>query len=220
MKLNQRLLRARRMELGLTSRQVAREAKVSQGLIKRLEETGDAAVLQVETLTAILNALSLELVDVLDRPSSPNVPDDLAAAIGGLLQERKRGVTPFEIASTIGVTLDRIEPALQALDVNLRPAGLRVHRSSNGASIVPIARPDLGSGSGKERPRYLSNLNSGDLALLYRALTERVPANVVAATANGTVSLHKLEGAGLAVVIGGELQLSLAARDVLYAGGP
>jgi hypothetical protein len=215
MKLNQRLLRARRMELGLTSREVAREAKVSQGLIKRLEETGDAAVLQVETLTAILNALSLDLFDALDRPSSPTEPDELAAEIGGLLQERKRGITAYEIASALGVTLDRIEPALQVLDSILHPAGLRLHRNSSGVSIVPTARPDLGSGSGKERLRYLSNLNSGDLALLYRALTERVPANTVAASANGTVSLQKLEGAGLAFVRDGAIALTGRVLDLL-----
>ena len=208
MKLNQRLLRARRMELGLTSREIAREAKVSQGLIKRLEETGDAAVLQVETLTAILRALSLELVDALERDTVPEVEDDLVVAVGGLLHERKRGVTAYEIAAALGVHLDRVEPALAALDTNLRPAGLRIHRSSNGVSIVPIVRPDLGSGSGKERLRYLSNLNSGDLALLYRAFTERVPANTVAATANGTVNLQKLEGAGLVVVADGNVRSS------------
>ncbi len=215
MKLNQRLLRARRMELGLTSREVAREAKVSQGLIKRLEETGDAAVLQVETLTSILNALSLELIDALDRPSAPTAADEVVAAIGGLLQERKRGVTTYEIASALGVTLDRIEPALQVLDTNLRSAGLRVHRSSNGVSIVPIARPELGSGSGRERLRYLSNLNSGDLALLYRALTGPVPANTVAATANGTVNLQKLKGAGLVDVIDGRICCSSRCEDTI-----
>jgi len=215
MKLNRQLLRARRMELGLTSREVAREAKVSQGLIKRLEETGDAAVLQVETLTAILCALSLDLVDALERPTVPSAEEDLVVAVGGLLHERKRGVTAFEIAAALGVHLDRVEPALEVLDANLRPAGLRIHRSSNGVSIVPIARPDLGSGSGKERLRYLSNLNSGDLALLYRALTERVPANTVAATANGTVNLQKLEGAGLATVEDNSVRLTSLARIAL-----
>jgi hypothetical protein len=208
MKLNRQLLRARRMELGLTSREVAREANVSQGLIKRLEETGDAAVLQVETLTAILHALSLDLVDALERPTVPAAEEDLVVAVGGLLQERRRGVTAFEIASALGVHLDQVEPALEVLDANLRPAGLRIHRSSSGVSIVPIARPDLGSGSGKERLRYVSNLNSGDLALLYRALTERVPANTVAATANGNVILQKLQGAGLAHIRDGVVELT------------
>lgn len=213
--LNRQLLRARRMELGLTSREVAREAYVSQPLIKRLEETGDASVLQVETLTAILRTLSLDLTDALEQAPTPTTANNLVSAVGGLLQERKRGVPTYEIASTLGATPDRIEAALQVLDTNLRPAGLRVHRNSSGVSIVPTARPGLGSGSGNERLRYLSNLNSGDLALLYRALTERVPANVVAATANGNVNLQKLEGAGLATVINGEIRLSEAALTAL-----
>jgi transcriptional regulator with XRE-family HTH domain len=213
--LNRQLLRARRMELGLTSREVAREAYVSQPLIKRLEETGDASVLQVETLNAILRALSLDLTDALEQAPTATTATNLVAAIGGLLQERKRGVPTYEIASTLGATLDRIEAALQVLDTNLRPAGLRVHRNSSGVSIVPTARPDLGSGSGNERLRYLSNLNSGDLALLYRALTERVPANTVAATVNGNFNLQKLEGAGLVVVMDGAIMLTTRVVDLL-----
>lgn len=215
MKLNQKLLRTRRMQLGLTSRQVAREANVSQGLIKRLEETGDAAVLQVETLAAILGALSLDLVDVLDHGSAVTAPDDLVTAIGGLLHERKRGVTTFEIAAMLSVQLGDVEPALHVLDAHLRPAGLRIHRSSNGVSIVAAARHDLGSGSHKDRLRYLSNLNNGDLALLYRVMTDRVPTNVVARTANGTIQLQKLEGAGLVRVEGNLLCLSPLTRTAI-----
>lgn len=217
--LNRQLLRARRMELGLTSREVAREAYVSQPLIKRLEETGDASVLQVETLTAILRALSLDLTDALEQAPTATTANNLVAAVGGLLQERKRGVPAYEIASTLGTTLDRIETALQVLDSNLRPAGLRVHRNSSGVSIVPTARPDLGSGSGRERLRYLSNLNSSDLALLYRALTERVPANTVAATVNGNFNLQKLEGAGLAQLCDGILQPTPQTRTMLDMDG-
>jgi transcriptional regulator with XRE-family HTH domain len=215
MKLNQQLLRARRMELGLTSREVARESNVSQRLIKRLEETGDVAVLHVATLATILNTLSLDLFDALDHPQTPTSSDNLVAAIGGLLHERKRIMTPYEIAAALGVTLDQIEPAVQALDAQLRPAGLRLHCTSKGFSIVSIVRPNLGSQSSKERLHYLSNLNSGDLALLYRALTERVPAKTVAATVHSTISLRKLEGAGLAWVNDHRLCLTELARTAL-----
>lgn len=219
MKLNQQLLRARRMELGLTAREVARESNVSQRLIRRLEETGDAAVLHVATLTTILSTLSLDLFDALDHPRTPTTSDNLVTAIGGLLHERKRIMTPYEIAATLGVTLDQIEPAVQALDAELRPAGLRLHCTSKGFSIVSIARPNLGSRSGKERLHYLSNLNSGDLALLYRALTERVPATTVAATVHSTISLRKLEGAGLARLCDGVLQPTPQTKATLDMAG-
>ena len=97
----------------------------------------------------------------------------------------------------------------------LRPAGLRLHCTSKGFSIVSIVRPNLGSQSSKERLHYLSNLNSGDLALLYRALTERVPAKTVAATVHSTISLRKLEGAGLAWVNDHRLCLTELARTAL-----
>ena len=61
MKIDGRLLRRRRMELGLTSREVANTSRVSSATIKRLEETGDAGVLAVSTLVAVLDALSLTL---------------------------------------------------------------------------------------------------------------------------------------------------------------
>jgi transcriptional regulator with XRE-family HTH domain len=206
MKLNQQLFRARRRELGLTSREVARCANVSLAVIKRIEDTGDVSVLQVSTLTAILKAISLDLFDALDQAPRPPTANDLTTAIGGLLMELKRGAAHVEIASTLGITLDKIEPALEALDANLRPAGLQVHRGSNGVSIVPTVRLDLGSNSYTERLRYLSKINSGDVALLYRAVSERVPANTVASNANGTVSLRKLEAAGLAHVCDNILQ--------------
>ncbi len=215
MKLNRQLLRARRMELGLTSREVARAANVSQPLIKRLEDTGDAAVLQVSTLTMILSALCLDLIEVQEKSPVTCDDNDLVAAIGGLLQERRSGTTLVEIASSLGVTIDMIDPALSSLDDALRPAGLRLRRNTSGVSIVPGVRASLGSGTLQERLRYLSNLNSGDLALLYRAMTTRLPANTVAATANGNVNLQKLEGAGLVEIKDGCLGLTQAARTAI-----
>jgi len=215
MKLNRQLLRARRMELGLTSREVARAANVSQPLIKRLEDTGDAAVLQVSTLTMILSALCLDLIEVQEKSPVTCDDNDLVAAIGGLLQERRSGTTLVEIANSLGVTIDMIDPALSSLDDALRPAGLRLRRNTSGVSIVPGVRASLGSGTLQERLRYLSNLNSGDLALLYRAMTTRLPATTVAATANGNVNLQKLEGAGLVEIKDGCLCLTQAARTAI-----
>jgi transcriptional regulator with XRE-family HTH domain len=215
MKLNRQLLRARRMELGLTSREVARAANVSQPLIKRLEDTGDAAVLQVSTLTMILSALCLDLIEVQEKSPETCEENDLVAAIGGLLQERRSGTTLIEIASSLGVTIDLIDPALNSLDDALRHAGLRIRRNTSGVSIVPIVRASLGSESLQERLRYLSNLNSGDLVLLYRAMTTRLPANTVSATTNGNVNLQKLEGAGLVEIRDGYLCLTQAARTAI-----
>ena len=84
-----------------------------------------------------------------------------------------------------------------------------------GISIVPAVRPDAGSGSGRERAHYMSKLNQSDMVLIYRILTSRVPANTVAATNNGNVSLSRLEGAGLVVNESNELKLTDRAETAL-----
>lgn len=120
-----------------------------------------------------------------------------------------------EVAVAVGATLEEVTAAVGVLDERLRPAGLRVNRASTGISIVPAVRPDAGSGSPRKRARYLSNLNQGDMALLHRILTQPVPANTIAATNNGTVSLRRLEGAGLVVNEAHQLKLTERAKAAL-----
>jgi hypothetical protein len=82
--------------------------------------------------------------------------------------------------------------------LRLRPrSGLRIHRGATGVIIVPAVHHDAGTGSSAERHRHLAAITNADIGLLYRAMSSRVPSNTVAATNNGTVSLHRLEGAGL-----------------------
>lgn len=215
MKLNANLLRTRRMELGLTTRAVARTARVSQSVVKRLEQSGNADVLQVETLGAVLEALSLDLAEVLEKRPPTQAPDGLVSEVGALLHDRGRGVPLPEVAVVVGHSLDDVKDALDALDERLRPAGLRVNHASTGISIVPAVRPDAGSGSSRERAHYLSKLKQSDMALIHRILTGRVPANTVAATNNGNVSLSRLEGAGLVVNEDNELKLTAMASTAL-----
>ena len=61
----------------------------------------------------------------------------------------------------------------------------------------------------------MSKLNQSDMVLIYRILTSRVPANTVAATNNGNVSLSRLEGAGLVVNESNELKLTDRAETAL-----
>jgi transcriptional regulator with XRE-family HTH domain len=208
MKLNHRLLRARRLELGLTSRAVARHTKVSQTLIRRLETTGDASVLQLATLNTILEVLGLDLVDALEPSEPVRAPRGTAELIGALLQQRNAGIAPADISITLGLTLDEVNTGVAALDEQLRPAGLRVHHASSGICIVPAVDPEAGSGTTTERLRHLARITSSDMALIHRIICGRVPANTVASTNNGAVSLHRLEGAGLVHVVDNELRLT------------
>ena len=217
MKLKHGLLRARRLELGLTSREVAREATVSNQLVKRLEDTGDASVLQVGTLAAILNSLSLDLVEALERPTTTgSALDETVKGIAGLLLESSARVPLVELALTLSIDLEAVEPALDVLEERLRSTGLRISSSRAGVSIVPAVRPEAGSGSARERTRHLTKINHGDLVLLHRVVTgRRVLANSVTGTTNG-IALRRLEGAGLARTVDGELQLTELVTEALF----
>ena len=72
-----------------------------------------------------------------------------------------------------------------------------IKRSSTGLSIVPIVQPEIAATTASARARYLAKLNAGDLSLLYRIYSTETALNGVAQSANLTMSLQKLEGAGL-----------------------
>ena len=197
MKIDGRLLRRRRMELGLTSREVANNSRTSSATIRRLEETGDAGVLAVSTLVAVLDALSLTLLEAIDTPETPKCEPTLIAAVGGYLAGQKRGVPLLELAQVTSALLPDVEDAVTILEEKLREVGMCIKRSSTGLSIVPIVQPEIAATTASARARYLAKLNAGDLSLLYRIYSTETALNGVAQSANLTMSLQKLEGAGL-----------------------
>ena len=197
MKIDGNFLRRRRMELGLTSRSVAKEAKVSSATIKHLEETGDADVLIVSTLSAILDALCLSLTDVVEHSPVLDADEEHIRTVGAFLASQSKGVPLAGIAQNLGMLLADVDRAAAALEEKLLAVGMRVRRSSNGLRIVPAARLEVGADTPAARSKYLSNLNSGDLALLYRIFTTETALQEISQSANTTMSLQKLEGAGL-----------------------
>ena len=197
MKIDGKRLRHRRMELGLTSRAVAKDAKVSSATIKRLEETGDAGVLAVSTLSALLDALCLTLSDVIEQPRPPETDEEMVRSIGSFMASQTKGVPAAEIAQSLGLLLVDVVRAIVELEEKLREVGICIRRSSNGLRLVPAVRPEVGSDTPAARSKYLSNLNSGDLTLLYRIFTSETALYGISQSANTTVSLQKLEGAGL-----------------------
>ena len=98
MKIDGNFLWRRRMELGLTSRSAAKEAKVSSATIKHLEETGDAGVLIVSMLSAILDALCLSLTDVVEHSPVPDADEEHIRTVGAFLASQSKGVPLAGIA--------------------------------------------------------------------------------------------------------------------------
>jgi len=72
-----REVRSRRTALGLTQAQLAREAGVSERLVRSLEQ-GEAAGIGLDRLSAVLSALGAEIA-LSDAPA-PRAPDQAAAA--------------------------------------------------------------------------------------------------------------------------------------------
>jgi transcriptional regulator with XRE-family HTH domain len=185
------------MELGLTSRAVAATAKVSSATIKRLEERGDAGVLSVNTLTSLLNALSLTLLEVVQVPSAPESEEDFIRIVGNFLAGQKKGIPLADIAIATGLLLVDASRAADTLEMRLREVGMCINHSATGLKIVPTACAAPSLSSAATRSRYLKNLNNGDLALLYRIFSSVTHLNAMAQSPNTTMSLQKLEGAGL-----------------------
>ncbi len=199
MRLRPELVRARRMELGLTTRAVAKAAAVSPGVIKRIETTGDVTLLQTGIVDAVLAGLALDYTEAVQPPhnSTPHPPPDAAAAIVAILLEQRRLVTLDDLAALSGTPLDDIAGLLDTADAHLRHVGLRIHRLGRSASLTAAPRPDLGSRGIHEQLRYLANLNRSDIALLYRIVNGHVALNTLSNNANATVAVCKLHGAGL-----------------------
>lgn len=121
--------------------------------------------------------------------------------------------TWFESASA---HLDEVKPALEVLEERLRSIELRLSKSSTGVSIVPAVQAGAGSGSERERTRLRARINHGDLVLLHKVVAGRVRTNSVANGTNGIISLRRLEGAGLARIVDGELQLTELATKAFF----
>lgn len=203
MQLNAALLRARRLQLGIPLKELMRQTGVSVDVLSKLEQTGDASELSGKIIANLLSLLTLDGAEALERNAHQDSKGHLAEELGSLLQSvRTRGVPIEEAVDQLDATLEQVESAASDLAERLRPSGLRLHRGTGGLSIVPAVKYDGGSRSNKSRYHFLSQLNRGDLVLLYRVLTSQVETRRLGKSIEGNVRLHKLEGANLVYVDG------------------
>lgn len=215
MKLNGTLVRERRLQLGLTSRELADCSHCSITVIRRVEETGDVATLTVSTVAAMLDALSLTWSEaVLEAGSSGHSDSGIVERLGALLHNHKKGLPPHVAATYLATTLTDVTKAASALSVTLEPAGLRVHSGSTGLRLVAGASP---VGDSVEEARTFTVLNHADLSLLRRIATRKVKSNAIANSNDGNVSLHKLRNCRL-VTEGDGGRLSLTERTMRTLG--
>lgn len=214
MKLHGDRLRLRRLELGLTTRELARSSGVSQTLIKRLEETGDAAAILCGTLQRILDALGASVSEVLcEKGTSVGVETDTVARLGALVLERTSAISIPQVAHLLEVDRSDVEDGLRELAARVDSVGIRIRQRFGGVRLVPAVRAE---NDNMKMTRHLAALTDADVALLHRCYHRKATLRSIAATTNGNVSLHRLLGAGLlAIDQEDQIQLGSTAKDAL-----
>lgn len=137
------LIRHRRLSLGITEREIARQLGVTAVVVHGLERSLNHADLPAGLVVALARALALD-IDALFQQAvrSPEArpgemragrgldenPSQAAAAVGALLHAAGRGVPVSVLAETTGWPLERVTDALDALAAMLPSVGLRLHR--------------------------------------------------------------------------------------------
>lgn len=142
------LIRARRLELGLSERTVAKHLGVgaSQSVLRGIEAGTNHEDLPLGDLNRLADILGLELHQLLTPPGNqaaesagPPTREEwlghTVAQIGALLYDVDQLIPIEALTSTTGHTLEQIQDVLDELDADLRQVGLMVHRLANSVKI-------------------------------------------------------------------------------------
>lgn len=145
------LVRARRLELGISERQFAASLGpgFSQTVVRNLEAGTNHDTLTMGTVRRVAALLDLPVRRLL-RPDAADFPAPVpgprtleehvhqaAALIGGVLCELDRPVSVRALADLADITLDVLPQVLTTLDTTVQPAGLRLHRVSGSVALRP-----------------------------------------------------------------------------------
>lgn len=133
-------VRARRLELGLSERQLSAVTGLGQAVVRGIEAGTNHKDLTLGDLTRLAAALTMDVTQLLTAAGPPPSGDDMQdsgpaaadlARVGALLYEVNRLIPVESLAVTAGLTLAQTHAVLGELDVRLRTIGLRVHRLGN-----------------------------------------------------------------------------------------
>jgi transcriptional regulator with XRE-family HTH domain len=136
-----RRLRHRRLELGMSTRQLAKLTGTTGVTIGELERGRNIDGQPVALLVRIADALALTLPELLAPSPRDEWADDNgdAAAVGALLHGQQQPSRVDNLARALEWTLPRVRHALEALDVHLEAAGLCVHTASGAVQLARAA---------------------------------------------------------------------------------
>lgn len=143
--LNAGLVRARRLELGLSERELSAVAGLGQSVIRSLEAGTNHHDLTLGEVHRLAATLTVDVTHLLAR-DQPERDDEAGAdahtdgstdvgRVGSLLFAVNRLMAVESLAETTGLTLERTHTVLTELDLRLRTIGLRVHRLGNDVRV-------------------------------------------------------------------------------------
>jgi transcriptional regulator with XRE-family HTH domain len=208
--LNSQLLKERRLQLNLPTRELGRLSGMSGPTIQRIEAGESAPDLTLGDLHRLASALGLQLWEVLDARSTTERPETLDdVRVEALLANAGRLIRREEIATAFQWDLERVSNALTTLAARLDGTGQRLHVRTAGDVAIQPAPVGLTS-SERERAtraayqhRGINRRSAGVLAPLISARQMSVPT-----TNSDRVGAGELAAAGLAHIDGDQILLS------------
>lgn len=149
--INGGLVRARRLEMGLSQRALARTAGFGLATLTDIENhDGQDRQVTIVELVRLAGALDIsparlvELAPEEPQAAPPVHDDDDAQQVSHVLLEVRVIVAVDDVAQALGWTYDRASNALDALNSRLAGTGLHVHRFAGRVQLRPVdPAPDL-----------------------------------------------------------------------------
>jgi transcriptional regulator with XRE-family HTH domain len=232
MRINGQLIQARRRQLGLSLRQLAKDSATPHTVLNNLERKNEADKITGYSLGRLLGILNLSLGDIDVQGTTQKAHNrqesgasqhkteaqgdlandkataDLVRSIGAYLVEFGKGVHATVLCRQFSVTIDQLNAALRFLGTQLPAMGMMLHHASTGICLRAAHDAQIIDPS-KQKERYLVNLQDPDLRILSRLLIQgELNYKQSTATPDGTIRVQRLIGAGLVEISGSRITLS------------
>ncbi|GEM_PF-5612192 len=208
MKLDSEAIRARRTELGLSQRDLARRVGAGDTLAFHIETDGDRPEITLREIDRLADALAVDPITLLvsgepqtavQGSTNRSEPSSTIARLGSLLQRADTAVPLSVLGEVLGVDRESLTATLVVLDEQLQSVGLRVHLHEDCAQIVSSGIDGIAPDKMKDLRREASARRSIDkhqASLLYRVMLGKLTAKKVASN-NDRVRFRQLVNAGL-----------------------
>jgi len=174
--LNGARLRAARFNLGLGTREFARESGTTFTLIDSMEkENFVGASTTLAEFRALARAASLTMTDLLDEDNESNpgasAPPTDVQRLAAVLISDPRMQKVDDICQGLGWTLNQLHEAADSLNASFEPLGLRVHRNPGLMCLRPRTTSGLNDAQSVDSRRSgREGLNISEASILRRAL--------------------------------------------------